>query len=346
MPIGTFARIVGLTASALRFYDDAGILHPEHVDALTGYRYYSDSQVEPAQQLRQLRDIGMPLAEVTRFFNSDSTDSLRILDEHMSKVSAETAQLNETAARLKESLDTDVAVPLGSLPGPVAAAAVDQILTATVIYPDFPVLNWVRLVVEPDAVSLAATDRYRFATRTMVPSQRTSTSWTGTVSGTDLRDVVPAIRRSTMVALTAGDDLLHIRLADGRVHQCRLLDEEYPDFQRLVDSLPTATHRCTVAKPQLLTILERQQSENVGLRISADRLQLLLSDGAVDLDGVADGPELTLWFELTTLYPALSSAVGDDLLLDLRGSDQPVALRSADDGDFTSVFMPCRAPVA
>lgn len=344
MPIGTFARIVGLTASALRFYDDAGILRPEFVDPQTGYRFYSDLQVTRAQQLSQLRDIGMPLAEVTRFFSSSSAESLRILDDHMNKVSAETAQMHHSAARIKESVGADASVTLCSMPGPVLASAVDQILAATVIDPDFPVLNGVRVDVAPDSVSLAATDRYRFAKRTLVPLQPTSTSWSGTVSGDDLRNAVSAIRRSTKVGLTAGDDLLGVRLADGAVSHCQLMDGDYPDFGKLVDSLPTTTHRCTVDKRQLLTALEKQHAEHVGLHIASDGPRLLLPDGAVDLDGSTDGPELTLWFEFTTLYPALTYAVGNELLLDLRGSDQPVVLRSADDGDFTTAFMPCRAP--
>ncbi|WP_168706496.1 MerR family DNA-binding transcriptional regulator, partial [Gordonia paraffinivorans] len=36
MSIGAFAKVAGLTASALRFYDDAGLLRPEQVDPLTG----------------------------------------------------------------------------------------------------------------------------------------------------------------------------------------------------------------------------------------------------------------------------------------------------------------------
>ncbi|EHK80445.1 MerR family DNA-binding transcriptional regulator [Rhodococcus pyridinivorans] len=36
MSIGVFAELVGLTASALRFYDDAGLLRPEQVDPVDG----------------------------------------------------------------------------------------------------------------------------------------------------------------------------------------------------------------------------------------------------------------------------------------------------------------------
>ncbi|HEY9354348.1 MAG TPA: MerR family DNA-binding transcriptional regulator, partial [Nocardioides sp.] len=41
LTIGAFARAVGLTASALRHYDECGLLVPAEVDSGTGYRYYT-----------------------------------------------------------------------------------------------------------------------------------------------------------------------------------------------------------------------------------------------------------------------------------------------------------------
>ncbi|WJJ11434.1 MerR family DNA-binding transcriptional regulator [Prescottella equi] len=45
--IGVFARACGLTPSALRFYDDSGLLSPAHIDPVTGYRYYSATAPRP-----------------------------------------------------------------------------------------------------------------------------------------------------------------------------------------------------------------------------------------------------------------------------------------------------------
>ena len=49
LTIGAFARAVGLTASALRHYDECGLLPPAEVDDATGYRY---SELDPASGLR------------------------------------------------------------------------------------------------------------------------------------------------------------------------------------------------------------------------------------------------------------------------------------------------------
>ena len=47
--IGEVAKASGLTISALRFYDAAGVLVPAAVDAATGYRRYTDEQVRTAR---------------------------------------------------------------------------------------------------------------------------------------------------------------------------------------------------------------------------------------------------------------------------------------------------------
>ena len=64
--IGRLARESGLTVSALRFYDGAGVLVPAHVDPHSSYRWYSDEQVVVARLVARLRRVGMPLADIRR----------------------------------------------------------------------------------------------------------------------------------------------------------------------------------------------------------------------------------------------------------------------------------------
>ncbi|GEB47788.1 MULTISPECIES: MerR family transcriptional regulator [Streptomyces] len=65
MSISAFARRVGLAPSALRFYDDCGVLSPAAVDPVTGYRSYSPQQHDRAVLLRRLRTAGLPLTGAT-----------------------------------------------------------------------------------------------------------------------------------------------------------------------------------------------------------------------------------------------------------------------------------------
>ncbi|CAN7700160.1 MerR family transcriptional regulator [Mycolicibacterium frederiksbergense] len=341
MSIGAFAKLAGLTASALRFYDDAGLLHPEQVDRITGYRLYSEEQLARALQLRQLREIGMALPAIGRFFSAGTQEAARMIDDHVAKLAAEAAGIQRAAATLKASLADAAHLNLCTLSGPVLAAAIDQIVATTMHNADIPVLNGVRLESNPDTISLTATDRYRLATRTLVPNQPSAASWAGTLAGNDLQAAASRLRRSPIVTLEANGQTLGLRMVDSTVAHCRLLTEAFPDYKLMISSLPAVTHRVTVDKKGLLKTLERQAPERIGLRIAASQPSVLLPDCAVDLDGNASGPDLTVSFELTTLYPAISHALGNDLMLDLRGVDQPATIRSADDGDFTALAMPC-----
>lgn len=62
--VGTFAKRAGLSASALRYYDDVGLLKPSRVDQATGYRYYSVAQLEQAELICFLRPLEMPIGEL------------------------------------------------------------------------------------------------------------------------------------------------------------------------------------------------------------------------------------------------------------------------------------------
>lgn len=146
------------------------------------------------------------------------------------------------------------------------------------------------------------------------------------------------------MTLAAGEGFLHVMLEDGTVYQCPLIEEPFPDTSDFLESLPTAVHHCMVDRRQLLQTMEQRPLEKLSLRLTSSGIQVLAPDDVPNLEGTGDGSEITLWFELTTLHPAVTNALGNDLILDVTASDQPVILRSADDGDFTTVLMPCQAP--
>lgn len=55
LSIAEFARASGLTAKALRLYDELELLTPAEVDQSNGYRYYAPEQVEQARLVARLR---------------------------------------------------------------------------------------------------------------------------------------------------------------------------------------------------------------------------------------------------------------------------------------------------
>ena len=61
MTIGQFAQSTGLSAKALRLYDEIGLLTPAEVDPSSGYRRYRRVQIRRGAQLAVLRRMGVPL---------------------------------------------------------------------------------------------------------------------------------------------------------------------------------------------------------------------------------------------------------------------------------------------
>ncbi|MFC9943907.1 DNA polymerase III subunit beta family protein [Streptomyces pratensis] len=346
MPIGVFARRSGLTSSALRFYADSGLLPPAEVDPVSGYRYYSADQVARATALRQLREIAMPLAAVQAILDAGADEASRLLDEHVAKIVGDAAAALRKAAVIKSAFVDVPGLPIAALKGPVLADAVEQVLTATAHEPGMPVLAGLRIEVSDEAVALTATDRYRLSTRTLVPTQPPEHTWAGTVNGDDLRTAVAAIRRSTLVRLEAVPHGIWLRVAERDDRHCRLLSEGFPDHRLILASLGRVTTRATVSKGLLLRALEEHPGEGIALHVADHGVKVRSADDAytgIPLPATVTGEPLQIWFELTTLYPAVSTAIGPDVMLELRGSDQPVTIRSADRGDLTTLAMPVKS---
>lgn len=108
MPIGVFARRTGLTTSALRFYDDAGLLAPADVDPSSGYRYYGPDQIPRAELLRDLREISMPLSGIREVFDVPPEEAGSLIDAHVAGIAADARATQARASAIKEQLGTGV----------------------------------------------------------------------------------------------------------------------------------------------------------------------------------------------------------------------------------------------
>jgi DNA-binding transcriptional MerR regulator len=70
LSIGEFARLRNITTETLRHYDRIGLLKPIEVDPKTGYRYYSILQYEKLGTIKELRQLGMSIDEIKKYFNN------------------------------------------------------------------------------------------------------------------------------------------------------------------------------------------------------------------------------------------------------------------------------------
>lgn len=105
LSIGDFSRMTYLSVKALRHYHEVGVLAPADVDPATGYRYYAPNQVGTAQLIRRLRDLGMPLDEVSTIVGSaDPGIRDAALVAHLERMEERLAETQQTVASLRSLL--------------------------------------------------------------------------------------------------------------------------------------------------------------------------------------------------------------------------------------------------
>jgi len=76
--IGEFSLIAQVSGRLLRYYDEIGLLSPEHTDPQTGYRYYSAGQLPRLNRILVLKELGLGLDQIARLLDQNtSSDEIR-----------------------------------------------------------------------------------------------------------------------------------------------------------------------------------------------------------------------------------------------------------------------------
>lgn len=331
------ARASGLTASALRFYDDCGLLPPSVVDEATGYRYYTPAQCERAVLIRRLREIDLPLPEVTQILAGDPEQATGVLDRHVAALTRRARAAAAVAEQLRGAL-------MGTFPAGTAVVidaaaftrAVVQVAHAAARDRSIPVLAGVLLEADGTGLTLTATDRYRLATRSLAPVRAGGRPWSAVVEAADL---AAAVRDITGIEITVDLDETGVRLTTPAPRYLPALDEQFPDYRAVLNGLAPVRTRVLVSRTALLDLLESTPDAPLGIDIDATGLTPR-RPAATPIPATVTGPPLRPAFDPAVLRPAVDSALGPDLMLDLTGPDQPVVVRSATDGDLTVLVMP------
>jgi DNA-binding transcriptional MerR regulator/predicted transcriptional regulator YdeE len=106
--IGEFSKLAQLSVPTLRYYDQVGLLKPVEVDNLTGYRYYSVSQLSRLHRILALRGLGFSLEQIAVALDEGLTPGemrgmLRLRHAQISQQLAEVkSQLLEVEVRLQQ----------------------------------------------------------------------------------------------------------------------------------------------------------------------------------------------------------------------------------------------------
>ena len=346
--IGEMARASGLTVSALRFYDGAGVLVPA-VDPGTGYRTYASGQVPAARMLAGLRRVGMPVPRIAAVLASltdadagpeavhDALDDhLRLLEQGLDDARREVARLHALVGRPPAGVTQVV------LDGAALAAALGSVDFAVGTDADVPALGGVLLDVAGGELRLVATDRYRLAVTT-VP--------TAAVGGPDAAATLPAVLLDGLRPLLGTGPVTftlsaeQVTLATGGVQlSTAVVATPFPDWR---SRLRRGTVRAvTVDAARLRRDLLRARPDPDASRSGVDGHEVVVltlgADGRPAFGGTAEpaGPWRT-GVDREFLLQALDAGGPGQLVLELDGPLDPIAVRPVASDSF-SVLMPVR----
>jgi DNA-binding transcriptional MerR regulator/effector-binding domain-containing protein len=103
LTIGEFSQATRLTVKALRIYHDEGLLVPERIDAVNGYRHYGDASFRRAEAIVILRDLGFSIAEMKDIFSrcSDDDELESFFRRRLENVERELARMQDVRGRIR-----------------------------------------------------------------------------------------------------------------------------------------------------------------------------------------------------------------------------------------------------
>jgi len=247
----------------------------------------------------------------------------------------------------------------GTLGSDAFAAAVSSVAIAAGRDDTLPVLTGVRVEIEGEDVTLAATDRYRLAVRTLrwQPADP-SLQATALVPARTLAEAAKSLTAGAEVTLAlaaggTGEGMFGLSGAARRT-TTRLLDGEFPKYRSLLPDSSSAT--ASVDTNQLIDAVRRvslvaTRTSPVRLSFSADGVVLEAggldeAEAAESLPASFDGEPLTIAFNPTYLLDGLGAIDSDEARLAFTAPTKPAVLTgkaSGDEsGDYRYLLMPVR----
>jgi len=249
----------------------------------------------------------------------------------------------------------------GYVASEVFSTAVSQVAVAAGRDDTLPVLTGIRVEIDGDTVTLAATDRYRLAVRTFLwkPEQEGQSS-VALVPAKTLADTAKSLTGSDQVVLAlavgnAGEGMMGFD-GGGRRTTTRLLEGEFPKYRSLfpAESVSVAaveTAPFVEAVKRVSLVAER----NTPVRLSFSAGSLVLEAGSGDeaqaseaIEAILEGDDISIAFNPTFLLDGLGAIDAPVAQLSFTTPTKPAvitgkpALDEAANPDYRYLIMPVR----
>ncbi|MGP4107677.1 MerR family transcriptional regulator [Virgibacillus sp. L01] len=102
MKVKEVADLVGISVRTLHHYDAIGLLSPEETTE-SGYRIYSNNDLEVLQQILFFKELGFPLKKIKEIINSPSFDRKEALELHRKMLLEKRSRIDKMIATIDKT---------------------------------------------------------------------------------------------------------------------------------------------------------------------------------------------------------------------------------------------------
>ncbi len=103
--IGKMSKACQVSIKTLRWYDQIGLLKPEHTDEKTGFRYYSSEQIEQVLLIRRYKRFGFSLSEIAGLLKADRAQISQALQEKLLQLQEQIDDLYQMKSEIRQILN-------------------------------------------------------------------------------------------------------------------------------------------------------------------------------------------------------------------------------------------------
>lgn len=125
LKIGEFSALTGISIHMLRNYDKIGLLKPEKVESISGYRFYGEKQIVRANHIQVLKSLGFGLNEISEILTDNTLDDrirtflnnkIKEKEESISITERQIAQMRQSLNELDKQNEFTLSVSVKMLP--------------------------------------------------------------------------------------------------------------------------------------------------------------------------------------------------------------------------------------
>ncbi|AOZ92962.1 MerR family transcriptional regulator [Paenibacillus crassostreae] len=103
MKVKEVADLVGVSVRTLHHYDEIGLLNPEETTE-SGYRVYSDENLETLQQILFFKELGFPLKKINEILTRPSFDREEALEMQRKMLLEKRSRLNKMIGTIEKTI--------------------------------------------------------------------------------------------------------------------------------------------------------------------------------------------------------------------------------------------------